>query len=52
MLPIYYSDEFPIHLPEKHPFPKEKYALLRNQITARWAYRVRLQVPQPATDEE
>jgi acetoin utilization deacetylase AcuC-like enzyme len=52
MLPIYYSDKFPIHLPEKHPFPKEKYALLRNQIAARWAHRVRLQIPQPATDEE
>jgi acetoin utilization deacetylase AcuC-like enzyme len=52
MLPIYYSDIFPMALPEDHPFPKDKYALLRGRIGAHWADRVRMEVPPPASDED
>jgi len=52
MLPIYYSDIFAIALPEGHPFPNDKYALLRGRIGAHWADRVRMEVPTPASDED
>ena len=52
MLPIYYSDIFSFPLPAAHPFPADKYALLRTQIAARWADRVRLQLPRPATNDD
>ncbi len=52
MLPIYYSDIFSFPLPAEHPFPADKYALLRNQVAARWKDRIRLKVPRPATDKE
>lgn len=52
MLPVFYSDIFPIPLPEGHPFPKDKYALLRAQIETHWADCVRLEIPLPASDED
>jgi acetoin utilization deacetylase AcuC-like enzyme len=52
-LKIYYSDTFPIPLPETHSFPKEKYYLLRRRIMeSQVSQHVDLQIPRPATDEE
>lgn len=51
MLKIFYSDAFPIPLPEKHGFPKDKFPLLRNKISARFAGQLDLQIPNPASDE-
>jgi acetoin utilization deacetylase AcuC-like enzyme len=31
---IFYTDQFAIPLPEKHTFPKQKYALLRKRLLA------------------
>ena len=50
---IYYTDTFPIPLPQNHSFPKDKYRLLRMRILeSRIAQTVDLQIPRPATDEE
>ncbi len=50
---IFYTDTFPIPLPEKHSFPKSKYDLLRRRIMdSRIAQAIDLQIPRPATDEE
>ena len=50
---IYYTDTFPIPLPEKHTFPKEKYSLLRKRILEiQDSNSVDLQIPKPATYEE
>jgi acetoin utilization deacetylase AcuC-like enzyme len=52
-LKIFYSDTFPIPLPETHSFPKEKYYLLRKRISAiQNSHPVNLQISRPATDEE
>jgi len=52
-LKIFYTDTFPIPLPEKHSFPKEKYSLLRKRISEiQDSYPVDLQIPRPATYEE
>ena len=51
MLKIFYTDTFPIPLPEKHGFPKDKYPLLRNKISTRLAGKVDMQIPMPASDE-
>ena len=50
---IYYTDIFPIPLPEKHSFPKDKYFLLRMRILAELGDQpIELRVPEPASDEE
>ena len=50
---IYYTDTFPIPLPEKHSFPKDKYSLLRKRILEiQDSHPVDLQIPKPATYEE
>ena len=50
---IYYSDTFPIPLPENHSFPKSKYFLLRRRIEeSQIAPSVDLKIPRPATYEE
>jgi acetoin utilization deacetylase AcuC-like enzyme len=52
-LKIFYTDTFPIHLPENHSFPKDKYRLLRMRILEKLgAQPVDLQVPKPATYED
>jgi len=52
-LKIFYTDTFPILLPENHSFPKSKYSLLRRRIMENQiAQSVDLQIPRPATDEE
>ena len=49
---IFYTDTFPIPLPENHSFPKSKYSLLRRRIMENQiAQSVDLQIPKPATDE-
>ncbi len=50
---IFYTDTFPIPLPENHSFPKSKYSLLRRRIMeSQIAQAVDLQIPRPATDKE
>jgi acetoin utilization deacetylase AcuC-like enzyme len=50
---IYYTDTFPIPLPEKHSFPKDKYLLLRMRILEELRNQpVELRVPEPASDED
>jgi acetoin utilization deacetylase AcuC-like enzyme len=50
---IYYTDIFPIPLPENHSFPKDKYFLLRMRILEELRGRpVELRVPEPASDED
>ena len=47
---IFYTDTFPIPLPENHSFPKDKYRLLRMRILEKLgAQPVDLQVSEPAT---
>jgi acetoin utilization deacetylase AcuC-like enzyme len=52
ILKIFYTDIFPIPLPEGHRFPKEKYLSLRLQLSERLGEKLDMQVPEPATDEE
>jgi len=50
---IFYTDIFPIPLPEHHSFPKDKYSLLRKRILEQLGDQpVELRVPEPATDED
>ena len=50
---IFYTDTFPIPLPEKHSFPKDKYFLLRMRILELLVDQpVDLRVPKPAPDED
>jgi acetoin utilization deacetylase AcuC-like enzyme len=50
---IFYTDIFPIPLPEHHSFPKDKYAQLRMRILDELDDQtVELRVPEPATDED
>jgi acetoin utilization deacetylase AcuC-like enzyme len=50
---IYYTDIFPIPLPENHSFPKDKYFLLRMRILDQLSDQpVELRVPEPASDED
>jgi acetoin utilization deacetylase AcuC-like enzyme len=52
-LKIFYTDTFPIPLPEKHRFPKNKYFLLRKRILEELGDQpVDLRVPEPASDED
>jgi len=52
-LKIFYTDTFPIPLPEKHSFPKNKYFLLRKRILEELGDQpVDLRVPEPASDED
>jgi acetoin utilization deacetylase AcuC-like enzyme len=52
-LKIYYTDTFPIPLPENHSFPKSKYYLLRRRIEeSQIASSVHLKIPRPTTYEE
>jgi acetoin utilization deacetylase AcuC-like enzyme len=52
-LKIFYTDTFPIPLPEHHSFPRSKYDLLRKRIMENQiAQSVDLQIPGPATYEE
>ena len=47
---VYYTDTFPIPLPENYSFPKDKYYLLRMQISERLGDQlIDLQVPEPAS---
>lgn len=49
---IFYTDTFPIPLPENHNFPKDKYYLLRKRILESFDGRlVHLRVPEPAYRE-
>jgi acetoin utilization deacetylase AcuC-like enzyme len=51
-LKIFFTDTFPIPLPEKHSFPKDKYFLLRKRILEELSDQpVELRVPEPASDE-
>jgi acetoin utilization deacetylase AcuC-like enzyme len=51
-LKIYYTDIFPIPLPEKHTFPGDKYHLLRRRITEGLGHHpIDMQVPAPAARE-
>lgn len=47
---IYYSDAFPLPLPEGHRFPRQKYWMLRERVVN--ARLGRMLQPQPATDEQ
>ncbi|MGD9115021.1 MAG: histone deacetylase [Desulfobacterales bacterium] len=50
---IFYTDTFPIPLPENHSFPKDKYFLLRKRILERWGDQtVDLQVPEPVSNKD
>ena len=50
---IFYTDIFPIPLPENHSFPKDKYYLLRMRIVEELCGQsIELQVPEPASDED
>ena len=50
---IFYTDTFPIPLPEKHSFPKDKYRLLRMRIIEELGDQmVDLRIPEPASDED
>jgi acetoin utilization deacetylase AcuC-like enzyme len=52
-LKIFYTDTFPIPLPENHSFPKDKYRLLRMRILEKLgAQPVNLKIPEPATYED
>jgi acetoin utilization deacetylase AcuC-like enzyme len=52
-LKIFYTDPFPIPLPEKHSFPKDKYYLLRMRIVKELSnQRVDLRIPTPASAED
>jgi len=43
---IFYTDTFPIPLPENHSFPKDKYYLLRKRISERLSDKpINLQIP-------
>ena len=49
---IFYTDTFPIPLPESHSFPKDKYYLLRKRISERLNVQlVDLRIPEPASSE-
>ncbi len=49
---IFYHDTFPIPLPEKHSFPKEKYLYLRQRISERLDDQlVDLRIPEPVSEE-
>jgi acetoin utilization deacetylase AcuC-like enzyme len=53
ILKIFYTDTFPIPLPETHSFPKDKYFLLRQRILEQLGDQpLDLQIPQPASDED
>ena len=44
---IFYTDTFPIPLPEQHNFPKDKYFLLRMRISERLGDQlIDMQVPE------
>jgi hypothetical protein len=50
-LKIFYTDPFPIPLPEKHSFPKDKYFFLRMRILEELGDQpVDLRIPEPASD--
>jgi len=50
---LFYTDTFPIPIPENHSFPKDKYRLLRMRILeSQIAQSVDLQIPRPTTHEE
>jgi acetoin utilization deacetylase AcuC-like enzyme len=49
-LKVFYTDTFPIPLPEKHNFPKDKYGLLRTRLSACLADRLDMQIPEAASD--
>ncbi|MGW8185971.1 MAG: histone deacetylase family protein [Desulfobacterales bacterium] len=51
-LKVYYTDTFPIPLPENHNFPKDKYYLLRKRAFDRLGGQlIDLQIPEPASRE-
>jgi len=52
-LKIFYTDTFPIPLPENHSFPKSKYYLLRKRIIETQIVSSEdMQIPGPATDRD
>ena len=49
---VFYTDTFPIPLPESHNFPKDKYYLLRKRILERLDDQlIDLRIPEPASIE-
>ena len=49
---IFYTDTFPIPLPENHSFPKDKYYLLRKRISERLDGKpIDLQIPEISSVE-
>ncbi len=49
---IFYTDTFPIPLPENHSFPKDKYYLLRERISERLCDKpIDLQIPEISSRE-
>ena len=49
---VFYTDTFPIPLPENHNFPKDKYYLLRKRILERLADKpIDLQIPEISSRE-
>ena len=47
---VFYTDTFPIPLPKKHNFPKDKYHLLRKRISEKLGHQmIDLQIPAPAS---
>jgi acetoin utilization deacetylase AcuC-like enzyme len=52
-LNVFYTDTFPIPLPENHCFPKDKYYLLRKRILERLdGQLIDLQIPEPTSEKE
>jgi acetoin utilization deacetylase AcuC-like enzyme len=50
---VYYSDPFPLPLPDGHRFPIEKYIRLRERIQSDQIHnQIHLSIPEPATDEQ
>ena len=49
---IFYTDTFPIPLPAKHSFPKDKYLLLRLRISEQLGDQpIDMRVPEPVSDD-
>lgn len=52
-LKIFYTDSFPLVLPERHSFPAQKYPLLRKRITDSKLFSLQdLCIPHAASDKE
>ena len=49
---VFYCDQFVLPLPEKHRFPMQKYALLRQRVISANQGQFKLQIPDAAQDQE